>query len=106
MARETELGLLLSQQVLRFLGVVRIVAVGAADIVLQVRGAAEVRVLSAVLVTAQAASTDIFGGRVLEREDFRFVAATFYVFLPGTMAGLATVPFGPSLCVESRGEVR
>src|SRR5262245_18881018 len=64
-AVETELRLLLPHQVLRFLGIVRIVAVGAADIVLQVRGAPEVCLLSAVLMTAQAARADIFGGRVL-----------------------------------------
>src|SRR5262249_35061999 len=58
-AVETELGLLLAQQVLGFLGIVRIVAVGAADIVLQVRGAPEVCVLSAVLMTAQAARADV-----------------------------------------------
>ena len=102
----TELGLLLPHQMLRFLGIVRIVAVGAADIVLQVRGAPEVCVLSAVLVTAQAARADLLGGRVLEREDLGFVAAAFHVFLAGTVARFTAVPFGSSPCVERRGEVR
>src|SRR5262249_50177846 len=101
-AVETELGLLLAQQVLVFLGIVRIVAVGAADIVLQVRGAPEVCVLSAVLMTAQAARADVFGGRVFEREDLGFVAAAFHVFLAGTVARFTAVPFGSSPGVERR----
>lgn len=106
MARVTQLGLLLPQQELSFLGAVRIVAVGAADIVLKVRGAAEVRVLSAVLMTAQAARADVFGGYALEREDLGFVAATLYVFLAGTVARFTAVPFGSSLCIERSSEVR
>jgi hypothetical protein len=102
----TELGLLLPHQVLRFLGIVRIVAVGAADIVLQVRGAPEVSVLGAVLVTAQAARAVVFRGCVLEREDLGFVPAAFHVFLTGTVARFTAVPFGSSPCVERRGEVR
>jgi hypothetical protein len=106
MARKTEFGLLLPQKVLSFLGIVRIVAVGAADIVLKVRGAAEVRVFSAVLVTAQAARADFFGGRVFEREGLGFVAAAFHVFLTGAVARFTAVPFGSSFGIERRGEVR
>ena len=52
MAGEAELRLLLPHKELRFLGVVRVVAIGAADIVLQVRRATEVRVFSSILMAA------------------------------------------------------
>ena len=105
MAGEAELRLLLLHKELRFLGVVWVVAIGAADIVLKVGGASEIRMLGAILVAAQAASADLFGRRVFKREDLGLVTPTFHVLLAGTMASLATVPFGPVLRVERRGEV-
>src|SRR5579862_8805840 len=50
MAAVTKLWLLLFHQVVAFLGVMRIVAIGAADIVLQVRGAPKIGVFGAVLM--------------------------------------------------------
>jgi len=104
-ARVTELRLLLTQQVLRFLGVMRIMAIGTSNIALQMRGASEIRMLRSVFVTAQAARATVFGGHVLEREDLGFVAAAFDVFLTGTVTRLTAVPFGATLCVERCGEV-
>ena len=52
MAGEAKLRLLLLHKELRFLSVVWVVAIGAADIVLQVRRATEVRVFSTILMAA------------------------------------------------------
>ena len=101
----TKLRLFLPHEVLGFLRIVWIVAIGAADIVLKVGGASEIRMLGAILVAAQAASADLFGRRVLKREDLGLVTPAFHMLLAGTMASLATVPFGPVLRVERRGEV-
>lgn len=106
MAGEAELRLGFLQKELRFLGVVWVVAIGAADIILQVRRATEVGVFSTILVAAQAARADVFGGRVLEREDLRFIATTLDVFLARPVASLATVPFGTAPRIKSGSKMR
>lgn len=106
MAGEAELRLSFLQKELRFLGVVWVVAIGAADIILQVRRAAEIGVFSTVLVAAQAARADVLGGRVLESEDLRFVATTLNVFLARPVASLATVPFGTAPRIKSGSKMR
>ena len=81
------------------------VAVDAAYVVLQMRRARVVAVFLAVGVATQAALADLFRGGVLEREDFRLVAAAFDVSFPRAVAGFAAVPLGPFLGVERGYEV-
>ena len=84
----------------------RVVTVGAADIVLQVRGACEVAVFFAAFMTIEAAGADFRGGSVFESEDFGFVAAAFDVGFSRAVAGFAAMPFGAFLCVHGGYKMR
>src|ERR1700745_1091163 len=92
MAAVTELRLLFLHQKLAFLGVMWRVAIGAADVVLQVRGAAKICVLFAILMAIQTAGTDFLCGNVLESKNLAFVATSIDVFLARPMTTLAAPP--------------
>ena len=105
MAGVAKIRLLHLQKVLAFLGMVRIMAVRAAHTILQVNGAGIIAVLFAILVAVEAPRANLLRCGVLKREDLGLVTPAFHMLLAGTMASLATVPFGPVLRVERRGEV-
>ena len=98
--------LLLAHQELALFGVVRIVAIRAPYVVLQVRGTPKIAVFLPVGVASQAALTDFLGGSVLEGEDFRLIAAALDVFFARTMAGFAPMPFRAPLGVHGGDKVR
>src|SRR5258708_9970184 len=106
MTAVTELRLLFLHQKLIFFGVMRRVAIGAPDVVLQVRGAAKICVLFAILMAIQAAGTHFLCRNVLEGKDLAFVSASVDVFLARPMTSLATLPLGPFLGVHGGYEVR
>ncbi len=105
MTAVTELRLLFLHQKLAFFSVMWRVAIGAPDVVLQVRGAAKICVLFAILMAIQAAGTHFLSRNVLEGKDLAFVSASVDVFLARAMTSLATLPLGPFLGVHGR-EVR
>ena len=106
MTAVTELRLLFLHQKLVFFGVMWRVAIGAPDIVLQVRGAAEICVLFAILMAIQAAGTHFLRRNVLEGKYLTLVSASIDVFLARPMTGLAPLPLGPSLGIHGGHEVR
>jgi len=106
MTAVTELRLLFLHQKLAFFGVMWRVAIGAPDVVLQVRGAAKICVLFAILMTIQAAGTHFLCRNVFEGENLTFVSASINVFLARPMTSLATLPLWPFLGVHGGYEVR
>src|ERR1700747_1016913 len=106
MTAVTELRLLFLHQKLAFFGVMGRLAMGAPDIVLQVRGAAKICVLFAILMAIQAAGTHFLCRNALESKNLTFVPASIDVFLARPMTSLATLPLGPFLGVHGGHEVR
>src|SRR5580765_5054037 len=106
MAAVTQLRLLFLHQKLVFFGVMGRVAIGAPDVVLQVRGAAKICVLFAILMAIQAAGTHFLCRNVLEGKNLTFVSASADVFLARPMTSLATLPLWPFLGVHGGYEVR
>src|SRR5437762_5750056 len=106
MAAVTELRLLFLHQKLAFFGVVWRVAIGAPDIVLQMRGAAKICVLFAILMAIQAAGTHFLGRNVLKGKNLTFVSTSIDVFLARPMTSLATLPLWPFLGIHGGHEVR
>src|ERR1700745_3674147 len=92
MTAVTELRLLFLHQKPAFLGVMWRVAIGAPDVVLQVRGAAKICVLFAILMAIQAAGTHFLCRNVFEGKNLTFVSACIDVFLARPMTSLATRP--------------
>src|SRR6476620_7232321 len=105
MTAVTELRLLFLHQKLVFFGVMWRVAIGAPDVVLQVRGAAKICVLFAILMAIQAAGTHFLCRNVLEGKNLTFVSASIDVFLARPMTSLATLPLWPFLGVHGGYEV-
>ena len=106
MAVVTQLRLLFLHQKLAFFGVMWRVAIGAPDVVLQVRGASKICVLFAILMAIQAAGTHFLCRNVLEGKNLTFVSASINVFLARPMTSLATLPLWPFLGVHGGYEVR
>jgi hypothetical protein len=106
MAAVTELRLLFLHQKLAFFGVMRRVAVGAPDVVLQVRGAAKICVLFTILMAIQAAGTDFLRRNVLEGENLALVSSSIDVFFARPMTSLATLPLWSFLGMHGGHEVR
>jgi hypothetical protein len=73
---------------------------------LQVRGAAKICVLFAILMAIQAAGTHFLCRNVLEGKNLTFVSASIDVFLARPMTSLATLPLWSLLAVHSGYEVR
>src|SRR5260370_31198242 len=92
-----QLRLLCLHQKLAFFSVMWRVAIGAPDVVLQVRGAAKICVLFAILMAIQAAGTHFLCRNVLEGKNLTFVSASVDVLLSRPMTSLATLPLGPFL---------
>jgi len=90
------------EQELALFGVVRRMAVIAGNSALEVRGAREIVLLVAALVAAQAASAGLLRCRVLEGEDFGFVATAVDVLFSRAVASLAAMPFHAFVRVELR----
>jgi len=90
----TKLRLAFLHQKLTLLLSVRVVAIGAADIALQMRRPSEVAVLFAVLMTGEAARADLFRRSVSEREYFRLVSAAIDMLFSRPVTGFAALPFG------------
>jgi len=86
-ALEAKLGLLNLEQLLACLAVVNAVATDAAHVVLAVRGAFEVRMLS--LVAAQTALIDLLRRRLGRIEDLRDIPSTVDVSFACSMAAFA-----------------
>jgi hypothetical protein len=86
-----ELRLGLHQQEFLGLGVVRGMAGNTAHIVLRVYGVDGIHVLRVARMARHAPSINLFGRSVLEREDFRDIAAARNVGGPGTMARFASL---------------
>jgi hypothetical protein len=82
------------------------VAIGAPDVVLQVRGASKICVLFAILMAIQAAGTHFLCRNVLEGKNLTFVSASIDVFLARPVTSLATLPLRPFLAVHGGHEVR
>ena len=99
-ASVAQIGLLRFQQELAFFCMVGVVAVGTAHSILQVDGPSEITVLLAILVAVQATGADLLRRDVLESENLGLVSAAIDVFLSGTMASLAAVPFRTFLRIE------
>jgi hypothetical protein len=106
MTAVTELRLLFLHQKLAFFGVMWRVAIGAPDVVLQVRGAAKICVLFAILMAIQAAGTHLLCRNVLEGKNLTFVSTSIDVFLARPMTSLATLPLWPFLGIHGGHEVR
>jgi hypothetical protein len=96
-----KLGLSLNEEVLRLFGVVRRVAVQAANIVARVRRRGEVPLLMLFTVTTQATGVGILLRHRREADDLGHVPAAFYVRGSGAVTGLTSVPV-----VERRFEMR
>src|SRR4029077_6934997 len=106
MTAVTELRLFFLHQKLAFFGVMWRVAIGAPDIVLQMRGAAKICVLFAILMALQAAGAHFLCRNALEGKNLTFVSASIDVFLARPMTSLATLPLWPSLGIHGGHEVR
>jgi hypothetical protein len=106
MAAVAELRLLFLHQKLAFFGVMGRVAIGAPDVILQVRRAAKICVLFAILMAIQAAGTHFLCRNVLEGKNLTFVSASIDVFLARPMTSLTTLPLWPFLGVHGGYEVR
>jgi len=94
------------QQELAFFRVVRIVTVRATNSILQVSGTREISMLFAILVAVEAARADLRGRRVLERENLGLVSAALDVFLAGTVASFAAMPFRAFFLIQHRYVMR
>src|SRR5947208_14197927 len=88
MTAVTELRVLFLHQTLAFLGVMWRVAIGAPNVVLQVRRAAKICVLFAILMAIQAAGTRLLCRDFLEGKKLTFVSAAIAVFIPRPMTSL------------------
>jgi hypothetical protein len=86
-----ELGLCLNEEVLRLLGVVRRVAVQAANIVARVRRCREVSLLVLFTVTTQATGVGILLRHRRKANDLGNIPSAFYVRGSGTVTRLTTV---------------
>ena len=106
MAAVAELRRLFLHQKLTFLRMVGRVAIYAAHVVLQVRGASVVAVLLSVCMASQAARADFRSRSVLESENLGLVATTIDVCLPWTVARLTTMPLRPFFRIQRRHIVR
>src|ERR1700745_162930 len=106
MTAVTELRLLFLHQKPAFLGVMWRVAIGAPDVVLQVRGAAKICVLFAILMAIEAAGTHFLCRNVLEGKNLTFVSASIDMFLARPMTSLATLPLWPFLAIHGGHKVR
>ena len=100
-----ELRLFFLHQKLIFFRVVRVVAIRAAHVVLQMRRSSEIAVFFAVLMTGQTAVADLFRRSVLERENLSLVSPAVDMCFPWSMAGFASVPFRTFLRIHRRGVV-
>src|ERR1700722_2150799 len=101
-----QIRLLRFQQKLAFFRMVRVVAVGATDAILQVDGTREIPVLLAVLVAVEAARADLLSRGSLEGENLRLISTALDMFLAGTMTSLAAVPLRAFLLVQHGHVVR
>ena len=106
MTAVTELRLLFLHQRLALFGVMWRVAIGAPDVVLQVRGAAKICVLFAILMAIETASAHLLCRSVLEDKNLTFVSTAIDVFLARPVTSLATLPLWPFLGIQGGHEVR
>src|SRR5439155_22993724 len=106
MTAVTELRLLFLHQKLAFFGVMWRVAIGAPNVVLQVRRAAKICVLFAILMAIQAAGTRFLCRNVLEGKNLTFVSALIDVFLVQSIISLANLLLYSFLAVHCYHELR
>lgn len=92
MAAVAESGLRLNQQVFRFLGVMRRVAVQTTDGVASVRRTREVPLFVLFAVATQATSAGFLPRKVLETDNLGDIATALYMFRSGAVTGFAAVP--------------
>jgi len=90
-ATVTKLGLLIAQEMLCNFGMMRRMALNAADIVLHVGCPGEVVVLRIHGVTSQTTFACVFRARIFESEDFCRICA-FGMLFAGAVAGFAPLP--------------
>jgi hypothetical protein len=86
-----KLRLSLQQQTLRLLGMVRRMAVQAADIIAVMRRLRETPLLMRIAVTAQTACDRVLARQALEADYLADIAAALYVSRTWPMTGLATM---------------
>jgi len=91
MTSVAEAGLCPNEEMLRFLGVVRRVAIQAPNIVARVRRRGEVPLFMFCTVAGQAKGIGILFRHRLETNDLAHIAAALYVRGSGTVTGLTTV---------------
>ena len=91
MAAVAKLRLVLHQQELRLLAVMRRMAVEAADAAAGVRRLGKMLLRVFLAVAAQAAAAGFLAGKILEGNDFGHVATAGNMLGTGAVAGLATV---------------
>ncbi len=97
-----QIRLLRFQQELALFGVVRIVAIGTTHPILQVDRTREIPVLFAILMAIEAPRADLLRRSIFKRENLGLVAPAFDVFLPGSVASFAAVPFRTFLLIQHR----
>jgi hypothetical protein len=100
-AAVAESRLRLNQQVFRFLGVMRGVAVQTTDIIAGVRRTGKMSLFVLFAVATEATSAGFLLRQVLEADDLGDVATTLYMFRSGTVTGFAAV-----LILQGRFEMR
>jgi hypothetical protein len=91
MAPVAENRLRLNQQVFRFLGVMRRVAVETTDVVAGVCRTREVPLFVLFAMATQATSAGFLRRKLLEADNLGDVATTLYMFRSGTMTGFTAV---------------
>src|SRR5208283_496817 len=91
MAAVAKFGLRLDQQLALFLGVMRAVAVEAANIVPRVSGRAKTLLLVGLAMAFQTAPARFRPRQIRETDDLGFVAAARHVLGAGTVAGFTAV---------------
>src|SRR5690242_866399 len=106
MAGVAERRLTLFQEKLAFFCVMGIMAINAADSVLEVNRARVIAVFLPVLVAIQAARTDFRSRGSFKRKNLGFVSATVHVGFTRAMTRLAPMPFGALFRIQSSHEMR
>ena len=102
MTSVAEAGLCSNEEMLRFFGVMRRMAIQAPNIVARVRRRGEVPLLMFCTVATQATGIGILFRQRLEANDLGHVSAAFYVRGSGTVTRLTTVSI-VQRCLEMRG---
>src|SRR5579859_875348 len=105
-AAVAECWLLIFQQKLALLCMVRVVAIRAGHSVLKVDGACIIAVLLPILMAIEAAGADLLCRCALKRENLSLISAAFDVCFPWPMASFATMPLRAFLCIQGRHIVR